>query len=98
MPFLGKVSYPYGYQKPNMQVVIRVCTKSKNIEYDGIENLLAKTNSQVGMLKNYNCKKLIRTYANLLPAGVKNIIQFDENESKFYVKDKYRLKNVRKLR
>lgn len=25
VPFLGKVSYPYGYQKPSKQVIIRIC-------------------------------------------------------------------------
>ena len=27
--FLGKISYPYGYQKPSKQVVKRVCKKAK---------------------------------------------------------------------
>ena len=84
VPFLGKMSYPYGYQKPTKQVAIRVCTKAKEIQYDNIENLLAKTNSQVGTLKNYNCKKLTFQYANLLPIEVKECIKFDKNESKFY--------------
>lgn len=85
VPFLEKISYPYGYQKPTKQVAIRVCTKAKKIKYDNIENLLAKTNSQVGTLKNYNCKKLTVQYSNLLPIDVKECIKFDKNASKFYV-------------
>lgn len=30
--FLGKVTYPYGYQKPTKQVIIRVNQKAKNIK------------------------------------------------------------------
>lgn len=85
VPFLGKMSYPYGYQKPTKQVAIRVCTKAKKIQYDNIENLLAKTNSQVGTLKNYNSKKLIYQYASLLPKEVQESIEFDKNTSKFYI-------------
>ncbi|MCF0126638.1 MAG: RNA-directed DNA polymerase, partial [Clostridia bacterium] len=58
VPFLGKTSYPYGYQKPKKTTIIRVCRKAKSIKYKGINNLLAKVNSQIGVLKNYNCKKL----------------------------------------
>ena len=63
VPFLGKVSYPYGYQKPSKQVIIRVYQKAKKITYTDNDNLLAKTNAQIGYLKNYNCKRLITNYA-----------------------------------
>lgn len=84
--FLGKVSYPYGYQKPNKQVIIRTCYKSKTIEYSDKENLLAKTNAQIGTLKNYNCRKLVIDYSKLLPEEVKNIVKFDDKNYKFEIK------------
>lgn len=84
--FLGKVSYPYGYQKPNRQVTIRICQKAKNIKYEEINGLLAKTNSQIGSLKNYNCRKLISQYVNLLPEEVKKTIKFNKDQNKFYLK------------
>ena len=82
--FLGKVSYPYGYQKPNKQVIKRVCQKSKKIEFEDRENLLAKTNSQIGTLKKYNCRKLIKSYIDFLPQKAKDIVQFDYSKNKFY--------------
>ena len=84
--FLGKVSYPYGYQKPSKHVVIRVCQKAKTIRYTDKENLLAKTNSQVGTLKNYNCRKLVLNYVDLLPSEVKDILEFDKFQNKFKIR------------
>ena len=86
VPFLGKVSYPYGYQKACKQVNIRTCDKAKKIKYNNMENLLAKTNSQIGTLKNYNCKKLILNYYNLLPNKVIKNIHFNDTEYKFQIK------------
>lgn len=83
VPFLGKVSYTYGYQKPSKQVIIRTCQKAKNIKYTDGDNLLAKTNSQIGTLKNYNCRKLILHYANLLPNETQEILNFNDNEYNF---------------
>lgn len=48
VPFLGKVSYPYGYQKPSKQVIIRTLQKAKKTKNTNNENLLAKTNAQIG--------------------------------------------------
>lgn len=81
--FLGKVSYPYGYQKPSKQVIIKTCTKAKKIEYEDRENLIAKVNSQIGTLKKNNSRKLIINYANLLPDEVKKIITFNKKDCKF---------------
>lgn len=75
VPFLGKVSHPYGYQKPSKQVIIRTCQRAKNIQYENEKNLIAKVNSQVGTLKGYNCRKLIRNYIDLLPSDAQNIIK-----------------------
>ena len=33
---------------------IKVLQKTKNFSYSDIDNLIAKTNSQIGFLKNYN--------------------------------------------
>ena len=82
--FLGKVSYPYGYQKPNKQVIIRVCQKAKKIEYEDKDNLLSKTNSQVGTLKKYNARRLIYDYVRRLPEETKDIVSFNEKYCKFY--------------
>lgn len=83
VPFLGKVSYPYGYQKPSKQVIIRVCQKAKKVNNIDGENLLAKTNSQIGSLKNYNCKKLIYDYAQMLPKEIKTERDFNKAECEF---------------
>ena len=87
VPFLGKVSYPYGYQKPSKQVIIRVYQKAKKIKYADKDNLLAKTNSQIGSLKNYNCKRLISNYVKVLPKEVQKILRFDDIEYKFKIKN-----------
>ena len=83
VPFLGKVSYPYGYQKPSKQVIIRICQKAKEVKNIDGENLLAKTNSQIGSLKNYNCRKLILDYVEKLPEDIKNILNFNSTNYKF---------------
>lgn len=54
--FLGKVSYPYGYQRPSKQVIIRTYNKAKKIEYEDKQNLIAKVNAQIGTLKKYNIR------------------------------------------
>lgn len=86
VPFLAKVSYPYGYQKPTRQVAKRVWQKAKEIQYDEPGKLLAKTNSQVGSLKRYNCNKLVLQYVNLLSEEVKKEIEFDKEANKFCLK------------
>ena len=84
VPFLGKVTYPYrGYQIPSKQVYIRMMQKTKNFSYSDIDNLIAKTNSQIGFLKNYNCRKVIFTYANNVIKKSNNMIKFDEENMKF---------------
>ena len=84
--FLGKVSYPYGYQKAGKRVVIRICQKAKQIQYTDIENLLSKTNSQIGLLKNYNCRKLMLNYIKCLPNEVKEILKFNNDKCKFQIR------------
>lgn len=81
--FLGKISYPYGYQKANKQVCARVCSKASVIQYTNATNLIEKTNAQIVFLKNYNCRKLIGNYCKLLPYNVYGLIDFNENILKF---------------
>ena len=84
VPFLGKVTYPYeGYQKPSKQVIIRTMQKANKIEYSDIDNLIAKTNSQIGSLKNYNSRKVIIAYANEVLKETGNIIKFNKAKLKF---------------
>lgn len=84
VPFLGKVTYPYeGYQKPSKQVIIRTMQKANKIEYNDIDNLIAKTNSQIGSLKNYNSRKVIIAYANEVLKETGNIIKFNKAKLKF---------------
>ncbi len=84
--FLGKVSYPYGYQKPSKQVIIRMYPKAQKIKYTSFENLLAQVNSQIGTLKNYNCRKLILNYEKIIKDKVSDFIEFNEKELKFKLK------------
>ena len=83
VPFLGKVSYPYGYQKAKKTTIIRIYEKAKNIEYESAENLLAITNSQTGTLKKYNCRKLILNYSKIIKNKMPKTITFNEEKLKF---------------
>lgn len=85
VPFLGKVSYPYGYQKPKKTTIIRTYQKAKKIQYRDLDNLLAKVNSQIGTLKKYNCRRLVLNYAKILNEKKLNLIFFDNKEFKFKV-------------
>ena len=46
VPFLGKVSYPYGYQTAKKKTAIRLYRKAKELVFTDEDNFLAKTNSQ----------------------------------------------------
>lgn len=83
VPFLGKVSYPYGYQKPKKETIIRTYQKAKKIKYTDINNLLAKVNSQIGTLKKYNCRRVILNYSKILQSKIKVVIKLEENSLKF---------------
>ena len=83
VPFLGKISYPYGYQKPKKTTIIRTYQKAKEIQYKDVNDLLARTNSQIGTLKKYNCRRLILNYVEILKERVPNLIFFDDEQFKF---------------
>lgn len=78
VPFLGKVTYPYGYQKPKKNTIIRITCKAKNFENRG--NLLAKLNSQIGALKKYNCRRLVIYYYDNIKDKLPKEIKFNEKE------------------
>ena len=44
---------------------------------------MARTNSQIGTLKKYNCRRLILNYAEILKEKVPNLIFFDNEQFKF---------------
>lgn len=81
VPFLGKVSYPYGYQKPRKTTIIRISNKAK--KFEGGAHLLEKLNSQIGALKRYNCRRLILYYYNNIKNNIPNNIKLDEKEMRF---------------
>lgn len=78
VPFLGKVSYPYGYQKPKKSTIIRISSKAKNFEVNA--HLLAKLNSQIGALKKYNCRKLVIYYYDNIKDKLPKDVEFNEKE------------------
>lgn len=78
VPFLGKMTYPYrGYQTANKQVYKRVMNRARNTNYSSVDNLISKVNSEVGFLKNYNCRKLAINYANVILKRTENVIKFN---------------------
>ena len=83
VPFLGKVSYPYGYQKPKKTTIIRVITKAKQVNKNNQENILERLNSQIGVIKRYNCRKLILNYVKIVSKKIPKSIIFDEKKLKF---------------
>ena len=78
VPFLGKVTYPYGYQKPKKSTIIRISSKAKNFEVNA--HLLAKLNSQIGALKKYNCRKLVIYYYDNIKDKLPKDVEFNEKE------------------
>ena len=81
MLFLGRVTYPYGYQKPSKKVISR--TLLKKIKFDNKLSLLSSFNSNIGILKNYNCRRLILEYVDKVIDKINNIIYFDKDLIKF---------------
>lgn len=84
VPFLGRISYPYGYQKAKKTTIIRTYQKAKKIKYTDVDNLLAKVNSQIGTLKKYNCKKIILNYAKIVHNKTQDLITFNDKKFKFH--------------
>ena len=53
------------------------------IENKLVENLLAKTNSQIGTLKKYNYRKIILNYSRIIKNKMTKTITFNEEKLKF---------------
>ena len=81
IPFLGRVTYPYGYQKPSKKVISRNLLKT--IKFDNKLSLLSSLNSNIGILKKYNCRRLIFEYVDKIIDKINNIIYFDKDLTKF---------------
>ena len=81
MLFLGRVTYPYGYQQPSKKVISR--TLLKKIKFDNKLSLLSSFNSNIGILKNYNCRRLILEYVDKVIDKINNIIYFDKDLIRF---------------
>lgn len=78
--FLGRITYPYGYQKPSRKVISR--TLLKKIKFDNKLSLLSSINSSIGILKNYSCRKLIFEYVDKILNKL-SIVSFDKDLIKF---------------
>ena len=87
VPFLGKVTFPYGYQKATKEVCKRTINHAKELKSDD-EYLLEKTNSHVGTLKNFNCNKLIRQYNDELDDEIKEFVTFNKETNKYVLVEK----------
>ena len=79
--FLGRITYPYGYQKPSKKVISR--TLLKKIKFRNKLSLLSSLNSNIGILKNCNCRKLIFEYVDKVIDKINNIIYFDKDLIRF---------------
>lgn len=73
-------------KNPKKITIIRTYRKAKEIQYTDENNLLAKVNSQIGVLKKYNCRRLIANYAKTIHTKTQKIIVFDDKELKFNIK------------
>lgn len=81
--FLGKITYPYGYQKLTKETRGRLFNSIKDFPEDDYE-LLSVLNSRMGLLKYYATYKDIQKYIKLIPEEVKR--KFDFNGKKFILK------------
>jgi len=79
--FLGKVTYPYGYQKCTKEAAGRTMKHSRTMRID--DSLLPRLNSHIGRLKNYASYHLIHDYIAELPTEVWQYVRYDENGRKF---------------
>jgi hypothetical protein len=79
--FLGKVTFPYGYQRQAKHSAARVIDAARNMKID--KNLLSRLNSHVGRLKNYDCFGLINDFMYNLPKEVWQYVYYSYKERKF---------------
>ena len=81
VPFLGKITYPYGYQRATKAAAGRVMKAAKETKID--EGLLSRLNSYTGRLKHYSCYGLLQDYLKALPIGIREYVVYDETNHKF---------------
>ena len=79
--FLGKMTYPYGYQKMTKESAGRMMKAAHEFKMD--ENYLSKLNAQAGRTKHYACYGLMMDYIEALPPEVKEKVYFDQDKWKF---------------
>lgn len=79
--FLGRETYPYGYQKQAKSSAARLMLAASTMPID--EKILSRLNSQVGRLKHYSCYFLLQDFLKALPRGVWDYVWFDESAYKF---------------
>ena len=83
--FLGKVSYPYGYQRQAKHAAGRLMKAARAMPIDG--SLLSRLNSQVGRLKHYSCFGITQDFMKALPEEVWNDVWYDRKNQKFRLKE-----------
>ena len=83
--FLGKVSFPYGYQRQAKHSAGRLIKAAKNMTID--ENLLSRLNSQIGRLKHYSCYNMTHAFLDALPEKVWDYVWYDDQKCKFIRKE-----------
>lgn len=79
--FLGKVTYPYGYQRMAKESAGRAIKAAHEFVLD--KNCLSKLNAQAGRMKHYACYGLMMDYIEALPLEVKKRVCFDKEKWKF---------------
>lgn len=79
--FVGKVTYPYGYQKSTKASAGRVMKAARSMPVDG--KLLSRLNSQCGRFKHYSCYNLLQDFLKALPKEVWKYVEFDKEKFKF---------------
>lgn len=80
--FLGKITYPYGYQISAKEPIGRLLHHAYEFQV-GDEYMLSRLNSQIGRLKNYCSYNLIHDYFKALPKEVWNYVEYNEQKQKF---------------
>jgi hypothetical protein len=79
--FLGKVSYPYGYQRQAKHSAGRLIKAARDMKID--DNLLSRLNSQIGRLKHYSCYNITEDFMCSLPKKIWDYVEYDYDKRKF---------------
>lgn len=85
VPFLGKMSYPYGYQKPTKASAGRMMKAAHDIRPN--KNLLSQLNSQAGRFRHYATHNLMASFIKNLSEEVWDHVDFVEEKQKFILKE-----------